>query len=272
MAHGHEGDTARMEACLREAERLAPSDSDMLSLAWAAGRGITALLREDRAGARRAFEKADAYPAPARTLNPARGPLLLLRAMEGDDVTDLIDAAAGEGSPDARYPHMWLGFAQAVARGRAGMADDATDAFRAADELARPYRLFGAVARRLVAEAAIRDHWGTPVAWLRDAEAEFVTRASPAIASACRSLLKQAGEQPTRRRSTDANVPADLLRIGVTAREAEVLDLVAQRLTNREIADRLFMSPRTVEKHVAALLRKTATANRNDLAFYSQHR
>ena len=52
----------------------------------------------------------------------------------------------------------------------------------------------------------------------------------------------------------------------MTRREAEVLDLVADRLTNPEIAQRLYLSPRTVEKHVAALMLKLGAADRATLA------
>jgi DNA-binding NarL/FixJ family response regulator len=45
-----------------------------------------------------------------------------------------------------------------------------------------------------------------------------------------------------------------------------VLDLLADRLSNREIAGRLFVSPRTVEKHVAALLAKLGADDRSTLA------
>ena len=45
-----------------------------------------------------------------------------------------------------------------------------------------------------------------------------------------------------------------------------MLDLLADRLTNREIADQLFLSPRTVEKHVAALLAKLGSDDRSGLA------
>ena len=45
-----------------------------------------------------------------------------------------------------------------------------------------------------------------------------------------------------------------------------MLDLLADRLSNREIAARLFISPRTVEKHVAALLAKLGGEDRNGLA------
>src|SRR5262245_415033 len=52
----------------------------------------------------------------------------------------------------------------------------------------------------------------------------------------------------------------------LTAREAEVLALVQRRLTNAEIADQLFVSVRTVETHVSALLRKLGATNRRALA------
>ena len=53
---------------------------------------------------------------------------------------------------------------------------------------------------------------------------------------------------------------------GVTRREAEVLDALAERLTNAEIAARLHVSERTVESHVSSLLRKLGACNRLDLA------
>lgn len=59
--------------------------------------------------------------------------------------------------------------------------------------------------------------------------------------------------------------PDRLARAGVTAREADVLWAVAERLRNREIADRLHLSVRTVESHIAALLRKLAATGRADL-------
>ena len=53
---------------------------------------------------------------------------------------------------------------------------------------------------------------------------------------------------------------------GGAAREAEVLRLVADGLPNKEIAAQLHLSPRTVEKHVESLLRKTGARSRTSLA------
>jgi DNA-binding CsgD family transcriptional regulator len=53
---------------------------------------------------------------------------------------------------------------------------------------------------------------------------------------------------------------------GVTRREAEVLDALGDRLTNAEIASRLYLSGRTVESHVSSLLRKLGVASRLELA------
>lgn len=50
-----------------------------------------------------------------------------------------------------------------------------------------------------------------------------------------------------------------------TPREKQVLNLLADGLSNNQIGDRLHLSPRTVEKHVSSLLNKTDTSNRSEL-------
>jgi DNA-binding NarL/FixJ family response regulator len=48
----------------------------------------------------------------------------------------------------------------------------------------------------------------------------------------------------------------------LTARQAEVLQLLARGLPNARIADELFVSYRTVENHVSAILMKLDVASR----------
>ncbi|MFI6028009.1 ATP-binding protein [Amycolatopsis magusensis] len=52
----------------------------------------------------------------------------------------------------------------------------------------------------------------------------------------------------------------------ISAREAEVLAAVGEHLTNAQIAGRLYISARTVESHVSALLRKCGASDRRQLA------
>ena len=53
--------------------------------------------------------------------------------------------------------------------------------------------------------------------------------------------------------------------MGVTSRELEVLRLLADGASNKDIGARLYLSPRTVERHVANLSVKTGAARRSEL-------
>ena len=73
-----------------------------------------------------------------------------------------------------------------------------------------------------------------------------------AVAAKHRKAMRDQGMTVPRgkSKSTRSNVA------GLTARQAEVLVLLAEGLTNNQIADRLFLSPRTVEHHVTSVLSK----------------
>ncbi|WP_040198239.1 response regulator [Candidatus Soleaferrea massiliensis] len=60
---------------------------------------------------------------------------------------------------------------------------------------------------------------------------------------------------------------------GVTEREQEVIELVAQGLSNREIAEKLFLSEGTVRNYISTVLDKLELRDRTQLAvFYYNHR
>jgi len=260
FAMGHQGRGREMDRHLAMAESLAPDDAELRAGAWGIGRGLYALLQEDRTEARRALAQAR-LAAPhehARILNPYEGPELLLRALAGEAQTGEAEATLKRAVRAARWPALWANCALAVARGAQGDGPGACAALSVGLDAGSRYPLFSALAQRLVAEAALRDHWGEPELLLRSADSTFTILGLGRAAAACRALLKGAGIPAPRRRKHETPLHADLLAAGVTAKEAEVLDLLADRLTNREIAERLYLSPRTVEKHVASLLDKLA--------------
>jgi DNA-binding CsgD family transcriptional regulator len=96
---------------------------------------------------------------------------------------------------------------------------------------------------------------------LRQALAELQRlEASPAAAIVSRRLRARGVRDIRRgpRPSTRTNAA------GLTARESEILALVAEGLRNAEIAQRLFVSRRTVDNHVSAILRKLGVESRGE--------
>lgn len=78
-----------------------------------------------------------------------------------------------------------------------------------------------------------------------------------------RSLIDAIAEPPPA--LTPPTPPPPPLPINLTQREQEVLNLVTSGLSNAEIGQHLHLSPRTVEKHVSSLLKKTDTTKRAEL-------
>ncbi|HEY2692872.1 MAG TPA: AAA family ATPase [Streptosporangiaceae bacterium] len=270
-AYAIRGEDAEMEARIGEAVSLAPDDQDVLGCAWGHCRATASLLAEDigEAHARMTTGAELLLSSPATISPPFLGLWPLLGAV--------LDRGAQEAADRVRSGHgtrhlvvaALLGYADAVRAGRRGQRAEAEAAFAAAEAQMGPlvdwYRQY---ARRVTAEAAIAGGWGEPVAWLREAAAYFAARGDDRVAAACRGLLRRAGAPVPRRRPGGGDLPGQLRALGVTEREADVLRLLAQGLGNREIAERMFLSPRTVEKHVASLLAKTGL-RRAQLAGYS---
>lgn len=55
----------------------------------------------------------------------------------------------------------------------------------------------------------------------------------------------------------------------LTGREKQVLEFLTHGLSNADIGQKLYLSPRTVEKYVSSLLRKTSTNNRAELVRFA---
>ena len=64
----------------------------------------------------------------------------------------------------------------------------------------------------------------------------------------------------------DAEGTSSDVAAALTSRERDVLRLLVARRTDREIADELFLSPRTVHWHVASILGKLGAGSRREAA------
>lgn len=99
------------------------------------------------------------------------------------------------------------------------------------------------------------------------------TISQEALQTAIVSLMAVSGThepvlcEETRRKLGDGEHEAR--QAGLSAREHEVLLLVAQGQTNRAIADALVVSVKTVDSHVASLIRKLSASNRAQLTAYA---
>jgi DNA-binding CsgD family transcriptional regulator len=88
----------------------------------------------------------------------------------------------------------------------------------------------------------------------------FLTLGAEPAANWARQRLRQIGvtHAPRGRRPATRAHPA-----GLTRREVEVLEKLAEGLSNPDIARRLFVSPKTVDHHVSAILAKLDVASRD---------
>jgi DNA-binding NarL/FixJ family response regulator len=147
----------------------------------------------------------------------------------------------------------------AAAEGR----DDATAFFQAALEgfatLQLPFD--AARARAALAEALAQNSPHAAAAEARTALREFERLGATAQADRAAALLRRLGVAGGRAWPRGAG--------DLTKREHEVLALLAEGLSNAEIADRLVISRRTAEHHVASILSKLDLRSRAEAAAYA---
>lgn len=95
-----------------------------------------------------------------------------------------------------------------------------------------------------------------------------VHRGEPMLASeAAAVIMARVAGEPSRPDAAAGATHPDVERL--TAREREVLDGLGRGLTNRQLADELFVSEKTVKTHVSSVLAKLRVADRTQAALFA---
>jgi DNA-binding CsgD family transcriptional regulator len=262
--HAVAGNVTDMERALAAAIDSAPAaDTTLRALVAGDVRSSAALLRGDSAAALAAYEEA------IEALDDSANPAMRRWRAWCELLTGRIE--------DVREPTtdpVILGLeamARSVALGRQGRSDEARRTlYEAASAMPAGWRRERA--RLVVAEAALVDGWGDPGAWAASAASWFDAAGLQRAVAMTRPLMRRAGVPVPRRGRGEAAVPPDLRPFGITSREMDVLLLAGTGLPNRGIGERLFLSPRTVESHIASLLRKTGAGSRGELVALAARR
>ncbi|MFI6349176.1 helix-turn-helix transcriptional regulator [Streptomyces sp. NPDC050560] len=271
VAHAHRADRQGMRAALAEFRALGGEQSREAPLVLGLAELFCALLEEDH-------EAAASVAAALGTGQPREGffhfsgihgLVLLLGVLRGRAGWTEYDTTHAAQAGRMRWNRQFVGLAEAVLLGREGRAADASAALAAALRSAEIYPTARHLGLRLVADVALADGWGEPRRWLAESEGYFHRTGATAVAAACRARLRSLGVHVGQRRSGTERIPDELRTRGVTAREFDVFRLLTDRLGNKEIAARLHISDRTVEKHVASLIGKTGVRGRGKLCSYA---
>jgi DNA-binding CsgD family transcriptional regulator len=258
MAHARAGDEAAMRAAAAAARATGHDTANVEIGLWGNTEAIWRIVVGDLRGAAAALDRAmDAL----RTLSVSALPMPGLWALVRTVLDDGGEAARDEVRSlpaDVPVSRATARAADAVALGRRGDRRQAEAVYAEAEAaLARFEGGFRtALAALLVAPCAHADGWGDPTAMLREALAVFERADLRALAARARDALRDLGAPVPRRARGGEPVPPALAALGITRREADVLALVAAGCSNKDVAARLVISPRTVDKHVERLLMK----------------
>jgi len=252
------GDIGATDALAARTRAAAPDDR-MIEGFTLACQGQAALMAGDLASGLDVYRRGmavlsrlpNAEPAANRALWP-----VVLAAIGDRRASDAIAEARRLGVEAFHLNRGLVSCAEAILAGRAGDPRRAEDLVAAAAVEFVNGEMWAVLARFLVAPAARTDRWGKPAQWLEEAVDAFAAHGLDQLAAEGRRALR-------------ADDPNPWSAAGITNREADVLRLVADGLTNKDIGARLGVSARTVEKHVESLLRKTGTRTRVELALHA---
>jgi DNA-binding CsgD family transcriptional regulator len=266
------GDRDYSESLASQAKQIAPDDPSVLITAWGEAPVTSAIISNDLASALKLSRKGIRHGRNEPLTAPAMawGYWALLEVTAHSEGAPALEEAIAAGAEVACWNRGLLAYAEAVQAGRRGdvaRASELAEAGRRYYQGCAPW--WNHILHRLVATAALRDGWGEPVAWLREAAADLDDSGFALVASACRGILRKAGERVPRQRRARTSMPAKLRRLGVTNRELDVFLLIGQGCSNAEIASRLSISPKTVESHVTSLILKAGLNCRRELVAFA---
>jgi DNA-binding CsgD family transcriptional regulator len=283
------GDLDGAETRLQAVRRLVPSPTPTAQTAGPlfAGMAELALWRGDLEQAKQLVAEAvplveaiPRYAAPVYGLGMRveadRAELARARrpgeaAPDDGTATALLDRLeqVATGPAAAGIPELaaWHATALAERTRQQGPSDPAAWAAAAWERLGQPYRAAYAGYRQaeaLLATTADRDTAATVLRRAADITGRLGARPLDAEVKALARRARLDLAQDTA--AVAASTPAPAAQLGLTPREAEVLALVAAGHSNRQIAQALFISPKTVSVHISNILAKLGVHTRVEAA------